>query len=136
MPTATADQVLKIEYSGPSRQDAEELASALAEAGSVPVNQASTAKASMATGEIVLTILASAATQAIIHVAIDKLREYLRDRISAGRTGGRKAPNMTIIVRGKSGKPVHKLISLRLATLDFAAEFMDNLGDEIGKAIG
>jgi hypothetical protein len=136
MSTAAAEQVLKIEYSGPSRQDAEELASVLAEAGSVPVSQAPTAKASMATGEIILTILASAATQAIIHVAIDKLREYVHKKILAGRSEGKKAPNMKIIVQGKGAKPVQKLISLRLATLDFAAEFMDNLGDEIAKAIG
>jgi hypothetical protein len=133
---ARAEQVLRIEWSGPSGQDAEGLAAALDEAGPVSVNQAPTAKASMAAGEIVLTIIASAATQAIIHVAMDKLREYIKEKISAGQTARKKAPNMTIIVQGKDTKPVEKLISLRLATVDFAAEFMDNLGDEIAKAIG
>jgi hypothetical protein len=136
MSTAAADQVLKIEYSGPSRQDAEELASALAEASSVPVSQAPNAKTNLGAGEIVLTILASAATQAVIHVAIDRLREYVRGKILAGHSKGKKVPDMKIIVYGKGTKPIQKLISLRLATLDFAAEFMNNLGDEIAKAIG
>jgi len=136
MPTTAEEQVLRIEWNGPSGLDAEELASALSVAGSVPVNQDPTAKANMAAGEIVLTILASAATQAIIHVALDKLRDYLKEKISAGRAERKKAPNMRVIVQGKDAKPVEKLISLRLATVDFAAEFMDNLGDEIAKAIG
>jgi ADP-ribosylglycohydrolase len=135
MTTDAADQVLKIEYSGPSRQDAEELASALAEASPVTVNQAPCAKASMATGEIVLTILASAATQAVIHVAIDRLREYMNKKILAAHHKGGKAPNMRVLIHWKSAKPIQKLISLRVATVDVVAQFIDNLGDEITKAI-
>jgi hypothetical protein len=134
--TKDLDLVLKIEWSGPSNREAEELASALAEAGSVSVSQAHTARATMAAGEIVLTILASAATQAIIHVAIDKLRDYVKHKISAGRVERKKAPDMTIIVKGKDANAVEKLISLRLATVDFAARFMNDLGEEIAKAIG
>lgn len=135
MPTAAAEQALRIKWNGPSGQDAEELASALSVAGSVPLNQDPTARATMAGGEIVLTILASAATQAIIHVALDKLRDYIKEKIAAGRIERKKAPNMRVIVQGKNVHPAEKLISLRLATADFAAEFIKDLGDEVAKAI-
>jgi hypothetical protein len=135
MSTAPVQEVLRIEYSGPSRHDADELASVLAEAASVPVNQAPNSKASMAIGEIVLTIAASAATKALVDIAIDKLRDYLRDKILATRSERNKAPNLKIILQGMGSKPIQRLISLRVATLEFAAEFVKNLGEDVAKSI-
>jgi hypothetical protein len=135
MSTAVIPQLLKIEYSGPCRHDAEDLASTLAETSSVSAQPSPGSKASMAIGEIILTIAATAATKALISVIVDQLREYLKSRILKRETEEDQAPNLRVIVHRPASRPVEKLIALRAASVDLAAEFAKNLGEELLKPV-
>jgi hypothetical protein len=135
MTISESQGILRIEYSSGAQADADALAADLAEVGNVPVQKAANSKASMAVGEVILLIAASSATKALIDIAIDRLREYLLRRIGERPADRTEAPNIRVVVERPGMKATQKLLSLRVATVDFAAEFIKQLGDAVAKSI-
>jgi hypothetical protein len=124
---------LLIEYCGPARRDAELLAHNLRMAGIAaddPVLSAD-AQATMAIGEIVVTIVASAAARALLDVAMEHLRGFLISRVQ-GTSQDSDAPNMQVLVAKPDGTvATRKLISLRVATADLITKFVKDVGNEV-----
>ena len=133
----SADKILTIEYRGPAKRDAELLAQSI-RTGGVPVGEpvaATDDKATMAIGEIVVTIIASAAARALLEVTMTHLRDYLVSRIER-ESGKSDAPNVQVLVAKETGgTAAKKLISLRVATAEFVTKFIKEVGDEVVRTV-
>lgn len=137
-PEHRSAKILAIEYRGPAKQDAESLANGF-RAGGVTLNpprEAADGKATLAVGEIILTIVASAAARALLDVTLDKLRMYMVNRIQ-GNTLTSESPNLQISVAKENGQVVaRKLVSLRVASVEFVTKFVKEVGEAVVKAVG
>lgn len=127
--TPTAVKV-EIEFIGGVREDADALRADFQKAG-LPVEavrEISKPTGTLGAGEIILTLVASAAARGAAEMAFDHLRIYLKKKLSEGEKSVNRELKLSVTIKQAGGDREETTpFSLRSATVEAVDKFATNL---------